>query len=39
MPRDRAMELRELKAEFFDQPPRPSIGPISERLARYVTRP
>jgi len=31
--------LRERKAEFFDRPPRPSISPISERLARYVTRP
>jgi hypothetical protein len=31
--------LREHKAEFYDRPPRPSITPISERLARYVTRP
>jgi hypothetical protein len=31
--------LRERKAEFFDRPPQPSISPISERLARYVTRP
>jgi hypothetical protein len=30
--------LRERKAEFVDRPPRPSISPISERLARYVTR-
>ncbi|MDT5035573.1 MAG: hypothetical protein QOE03_758 [Micromonosporaceae bacterium] len=31
--------LRERKAEFFDQPPRPSISPISDRLARYITPP
>jgi hypothetical protein len=37
--RDGENLLREHKAEFFDQPPRPSISPISERLARYVTRP
>jgi hypothetical protein len=30
--------LRERKAEFFDRPPLPSISPIGERLARYVTR-
>jgi hypothetical protein len=37
--RDGENLLRERKAEFFDQPPRPSISPISERLARYVARP
>jgi hypothetical protein len=37
--RDGESLLRERKAEFFDQPPLPSISPISERLARYVTRP
>jgi hypothetical protein len=30
--------LRDHKAAFFDHPPRPSMSPISERLARYVTR-
>jgi hypothetical protein len=28
--------LREHKAAYFDRPPRPSISPISERLATYV---
>jgi hypothetical protein len=30
--------LREHKAAYFDRPPRPSISPISERLATYVRR-
>jgi hypothetical protein len=30
--------LRERKASFFERPPHPSISPIGERLARYVTR-
>src|SRR5262249_35671319 len=37
--RDGENLLREHKAEFFDRPPQPSITPISERLAPYVTRP
>jgi hypothetical protein len=36
-PRDGEDLLRERKPGYFDRPPRPSISPISERLARYVT--
>lgn len=36
--RDGESLLRERKAEFFDQPPQPSITPFSDRLAKYVAR-
>lgn len=35
--RDGENLLRERKGAYFDRPPRPSISPISERLAPYVT--
>jgi hypothetical protein len=35
-PRDGEGLLRERKGAYFDRPPRPSISPISERLAPYV---
>jgi hypothetical protein len=35
-PRDGENLLRDRKAAYFDRPPRPSISPISERLAPYV---
>jgi hypothetical protein len=36
--RDGENLLREHKAPYFDRPPGPSISPISERLAPYITR-
>src|SRR5262245_51950855 len=35
-PRDGENLLREHKGAYFNRPPRPSISPISERLAPYV---
>jgi hypothetical protein len=37
-PRDGEGLLRERKGAYFDRQPRPSISPISERLAPYVTQ-
>ncbi len=34
--RDGEALLRERKAAFFDRPARPSISPVSDRLARYL---